>query len=503
MEMEGLPVVLGSSATGILVSLALSREGIDHVLIGSDEPPAPIPRLGESLIDTSSPELWRLYGQEFAQYFHYKNHISYLNGHFSSLAHLASPTRSRKRIDRFAPKEGKARYPWFGEALFHLDRIGFDRAAWDKARAQSQCHFVRKRVARLVCEADAIQRIEFEDGTALERPKYVFDATGFQSLVGKAVKIGTKPVSTPQRVVWTHYRRKPSDPNTDQWWRGGTNILRLDKEFDGIDAFSWAIPLGETFSVGLSVDQNNERADDDDESLMARLESAYRRRGVDFQTVFSDRQPIQQLRHTYFVRDRAWGKNWLLVGPTFITIWFPGSTGLWTVCAAAGMCKRLIEKPELGAFYERSMKQLLHFHYLLDEVAHGPIWKSSFQVYHFFGKGGALIWSRLSDYLRIRDDDYGWFRPSAWLLHALEKLGRNFPPFMVVFFVFALLRSRLDVERSVQGRPFPFYLSSITFRVWNILRGIPFMLWAAVPRRTLPPGPEGPAPIASTFPEIS
>jgi flavin-dependent dehydrogenase len=484
---ESLPVVLGSSATGLLLSLQLSRDGIDHILIGTDEPPPAIPRLGESIIDTSSPELWRLYGHEFPECFHYKNHIAYLDGNFAALCHLASPLRSKTRVNKFArPDGGKTRYPWFGEGLFHLDRIAFDRAAYFKARAHPQCRFMAKWVKKLTLENDRVTRIELEGGDTIEKPKYVFDATGFAGLVARAAKVGMKPVSVPQRVVWTHYRRETLDEIPQEWWRQGTNLMRLDQEHDGLDGMSWMISLGKTLSVGLSVDAEGPHGDDTDEQLTEALAAAWRRRGIDFAKLYPDRQPIQQLRHSYFVRDRAYGRNWLLVGPTYITIWFPGSTGLWTVCAAAGMAKRLIEKPELGAFYQKSMYSLLHFHKLLDDVAHGPIWTSSFQVYRFFGKAGAFIWSRIADYLRIRDDDYGWFRPSAWFLNALEICGRRFPPFMVFFFVFALVRSRLDVDRTRQGRAWPMYFKSITFRLWNALRFVPHLLWASVPRRRLP-----------------
>ena len=54
------------------------------------------------------------------------------------------------------------------------------------------------------------------------------------------------------------------------------------------------------------------------------------------------------------MRDRAYGQNWLLVGGTYITIWFPSSAGLWTVTAACGMAERLMDEPKLGATTTRS-----------------------------------------------------------------------------------------------------------------------------------------------------
>src|SRR5580765_3917092 len=128
------PVILGSSLSGLLVSLSLSRAGIEHIVVGSDEPPPAIPRLGESIIDTSSPELWRLYGEELRHCFYKKSHISYLNGNFSTLIHLGSPVRSDARCRKFARPD--APYAWFGESLMHLDRIAFDLAIFHKARAQ-------------------------------------------------------------------------------------------------------------------------------------------------------------------------------------------------------------------------------------------------------------------------------------------------------------------------------------------------------------------------------
>lgn len=492
-------MVLGSSATGILVSLQLSRDGIPHILIGSNDPPPDVPRLGESIIDTSSPELWRLYGHEFPECFYYKNHIAYLDANFSALCHVASPTRSKKRINKFAPKDGrKVRYPWFGEALFHIDRIAFDRAAYYKARQQKECQFVAKWVTRIVVEEDRVTRIELDDGDVIDSPKYVFDATGFAGLVARAAKVGMKAISAPQRVVWTHYRRDTLEESPDEWWRGGTNLFRLDEKYDGVDAMSWMIPLGKTLSVGMSVDAKSPRGDDDEQVLMRTLSDAWARRGIDYRKVFPEERPIQQLRHSYFLRDRAYGKNWLLVGPTFITIWFPGSTGLWTVLAAAGMGKRLIERPELGKFYENAMRPLLRFHKILDQVARGPLWKSSLQVYHFFGRGGALIWGRIADYLRIRDDDYGWFRPTSWVLKTLEWIGWHFSPAMIVFCVAALVHSRLDVQREEQGRRWLLYSQSIIFRALNILRFVPHLLWAAIPRRLLPP-PSAPLQTRNDF----
>ena len=217
---------------------------------------------------------------------------------------------------------------------------------------------------------------------------------------------------------------------------------------------------------------------------MARLQEAFRRRGLDYRPLYPTERPIQELRHSYFVRDRGFGSNWLLAGGSYITIWFPSSAGLWTAIAASGMAPRLIEDPRLGANYEQALAGLIPFHELLDSLIHGPAYTSSLQVYRFFGSGTAFIWGRLAHYLRIVDGDYGWFRPQFWALMVLSYLGRLVPPVMLFLFAFALVHNRRVPDRKQMGAPLPLYFHSIPFRVWNYVRSLPQILWTAIPRRS-------------------
>ncbi|MSP60833.1 MAG: hypothetical protein EXR72_10920 [Myxococcales bacterium] len=484
MTAPAAPVVLGSSLSGLLVSLSLSRAGIEHVLIGGGEPAA-IPRLGEALTDGASPELWRLFGREFPECFFHKSHISILDGHFATLIHLADPLRGKKRVAKFAPAQGKPRYPWFGEALFHLDRIAFDRAVYRKALAEPCCRFVTTRVSHLEFDAasDAVIRIDFSDGPPIERPRYVFDATGGMSLVARAARLAETPLGPAQRVVFTHFRRADAEPRPPEWWRHGTNLLRLDRDFDGLDAMAWLIPIGRTLSVGMSLDAEGEHGADDRGDLMARLDEAFRRRGLDYRPLYPDQQPIQDLRHRYSVRQRASGRNWLLVGGSFITIWFPSSTGLWTATAAAALAPRLLDRPDLGVWYEKTMRGLIPLHHVWDGLVRGPSFRSSLQVYRFLARGMHFIPRRIASYLRILDDAHGWFRPLGWLLTLVALVGSVVPPVMLFLGGFAVVRTRLAPDRMRQAAAFPLYFHSIVFRVWSLLRAVPHLLWAAIPRR--------------------
>ncbi|MCL4692159.1 MAG: hypothetical protein KJ060_06585, partial [Candidatus Hydrogenedentes bacterium] len=158
----------------------------------------------------------------------------------------------------------------------------------------------------------------------------------------------------------------------------GTNLLRLDRDTDGIDGISWLIPLGDTLSVGISIDSQSERnAGLSKEEVMRLLDAAYARRSIDYRSSFQTAVATQKVRHRYFVRDRAYGANWILVGGTFVQIWFPSSSGVWATTAVTGMIRTLLENPSYaGAQYESMMRGLLRFHNTLEDMIHGPVFSS-------------------------------------------------------------------------------------------------------------------------------
>jgi hypothetical protein len=478
-------VVLGTSLSGVLVSLSLSRAGVEHVLVGGG-PPAAVPRLGEALTDCASPELWRLYGRDFPDCFYYKSHISIMNGDFATLIQLANPRRSPERVAKYSG--GRPGYPWLGEGLFHLDRIAFDRAAYDLALAQKQCRFIPAKIKQVVMDGDRVAGVELDGAPDILDPKYLFDCS--RGLVAEALQLQKKELGPPQRVVFTHYLRGGVDTHAPEWWRHGTNLLRLDREFDGIDAMAWLIPIGRTLSVGMSFDAEGPHGSDSESDSMALLENAFRRRGLDFRPFYPEQfQPIQELRHSYFVRERAFGANWLLAGGGFVNIWFPSSTGLWTATAAAGMARQLIDDPSLGAVYEKYMRGLVKLHGLWDGLVRGPHFKSSLQVYGFLARGMHFIPRRVAAYLRILDGQYrGGFRPLTWLLMLISTLGAIFPPIMLAFGGLAITRLRLAPDRKSQARRWALYFHPLPSLVWNLLKSVPQILWGAFPRRTLPPG---------------
>ena len=75
------------------------------------------------------------------------------------------------------------------------------------------------------------------------------------------------------------------------------HLLRLYADVDGIDGLAWAIPLGSSVSVGISMPHGQEAPDADD-VLSHVVEAAYRRRGLDLRAVVDNRSTTQGRRST-------------------------------------------------------------------------------------------------------------------------------------------------------------------------------------------------------------
>jgi flavin-dependent dehydrogenase len=471
-----LPVVVGSSMSGLLISDALSREGVEHYLIGGDRPPS-IPRLGESMNECASPDLWRHYGRLYPEFFYPKNHISLLNGDVATIAHFGDPTQPfHETVEDFAHRP-ESFQPLSAKYLIHIDRVGFDQVLYDKVCGEPNCRFIHERIRTIVHDpdSDCVARIELENGEYIESPRYVFDTSGPRGIVAEAAGVGRESISIEQWVVWNHYRRESNSATAQSpWWYLGTNLLRLDRDTDGIDGISWLIPLGNTLSVGISIDSESDaNARFSKEDVMRLLDAAYARRGMDYRCTFPDEVAIQDIRHRYFVRDRAYGGNWILVGGTFVQIWFPSSSGVWATTAVAGMVRTLLENPAFcGAQYESMMRGLLKFHGTLEAMIHGPVFRSRLDGYRFWARWLALIPKRVSDYIYI-SSQLKSRNPLFWGIRYFTTFISRFPRSVLVFGGVALIRCCRCTNPGDQAAAFPDYGNPGGFRFRNVVQGIP------------------------------
>jgi len=131
------PVIIGAGITGMCISRALSKQGIEHIMLG-DPSVNDTPKLGESMNEAASIDLIQEYA-EFSQYFFLKKEISFYSRDTVALLNLRG-------------KEGHSFYDAYNRLGFspqteyanmiHIDRLGFDRALFNQVSASSYCTII-------------------------------------------------------------------------------------------------------------------------------------------------------------------------------------------------------------------------------------------------------------------------------------------------------------------------------------------------------------------------
>ncbi len=477
----------------MLVSLSLSRAGIAHTLIGGPRPPES-PRLGESMNEGSALALWDLLGPQYREFYHLKSHISISCRELAGLVVVADSNRTRDSIDTVDP--AKATFGDVGPRIVHIDRARLDPALYDDVRAQPHCNFIEAHIDGVDHDTatDRVTAVRYGGDQSLE-PSTVFDATGYRGVVPTAAQLHHRHLSRLQRVVWLH-RYRDDDMPDHPWWRHGTNVVRLERMFDGIDGIAWMIPLGREVSLGISVDAENHGPDVVSEAMLAdALVRAYNRRGMSVSRNFPRAGAVRTITHRYFVRGRAHGANWMLAGSTFGQVWFPTSTGVSTSTMAAYLAPRFIERPaEIGAEYEAQFEALMPFHELLEGLIEKPPPVHMHQMYRFCGAWIRGVLERTPDYLRLYGD-----RPTTPMA-AARLLTRTIRGSGLSWLAGAFLTMRVQRvgDASDWSGLFPHYRRHGRFLAGNVLTGfgrylasVAAQLWRGSPASAaLPPGKE-------------
>lgn len=404
-ELDGKPVIIASSLTGLLISHSLSRANIPHVLIGGDAPEDQ-PRLGESINERASLDLWRVLDPEFRQYFHTKSHVSFLNGNIVSMQYIANPNRD---LGKVSVGKKTVRPPISFDSLVHIERNKFDQTLYQKVKTSRHCTFIHNVKSKVIHDpaSDRVTAVCLEDNQRLENPAYVFDATGPFGLVAKAAGVSKRAISSRERVAWTHHWRDSGQPLPKVWWLYGTNILRLIKDIDSLDGVAWLIPLGNTLSIGISVEAAAYPSDKiSKETLIQKLDDAFARRGLAYRQFFPHTKSIFELSHEYFIRDRAYGPNWLLAGNGYIQVWFPTSTGVASSMLAAHLAPKLLHDPvRIGRYYQESEKLLLSPHALMQNMIKGKPFTKTAEAYTFLAKWFPIVLAPFVRHMRVANDE--------------------------------------------------------------------------------------------------
>ena len=358
---ENLPVIIGSGLSGMAISDWLTRSKMDHILIGAE--PNDLPRLGESIDPAGTLEILRYY-PEYNEFFFRKKWISVYLGEYATTCNFGQNFNRQiglRLLGFNSPPE-----------FIHVDRVGFDRAFYERVIASPYCHRIEALVSHIAYDedTDTISEIELDNGQVL-KTRYIFDCTNHVRLLGRSLNIPLKTISEPQRVVFDHYRANGEAPmcnSPDMEWLHATNILRLYEDIDGIDGLAWLIPLGSYVSAGISIPRGS--SDCTDEEVMGLLAEAYARRGLPYRKYFPNPSRLMSVPYQqYFFHERAYGKNWLMAGPSFGQVWFPSSSGVGAALVAGSIAKEIIESPEeVGQLYQDYIIGLQESHGIFDRM---------------------------------------------------------------------------------------------------------------------------------------
>ncbi len=475
--MDTRPVIIGSSLNGLLVSHNLSRHNIDHILIGGDRPLVQ-PRLGESMNEGAGLACWRMLDPKYRKFFYPKSHISLMHGDIASMILVASPVRNQTSLaSRLGDTSRRANLRTVVKGLCHLDRANFDPVFYDDVIHHVRCCFVHNPSAtvKFDYQSDRITSIQVGD-TTFNDPRYVFDTTGFRSVVAEAARIEIEPISNLERVAWTHFISDTAPELRSAWWLNGTNLVRMDIQRDGMNGIAWLIPLGERISLGVSVSANQSQSVNlSGQELVDELVEALLRRGIDLRKLYPQQEEVFELKHKYFERKRAFGANWILAGGTFRQFWFPTSSGVGVAMLAANLAPQLLEQPlRFGKMYEQKVKGLRAFHELVDEMVRSEPFSEIDRTYEFWAAWTAGSFGRAHGDLRIANRDYD---SRSYLRYQwIKNLGMMFQRhnWLQVMTVGAFTTS---VERHQQtadlSKSFRRYFQPAEFLWGNAIRALP------------------------------
>jgi flavin-dependent dehydrogenase len=360
-ENDNKPVIIGSGLSGMAISDWLTRDKINHVMIGAE--PNSLPRLGESIDPAGTLELLRYY-PEYKEYYFRKRWISVFLGDYATTCNFGQNFNrvvGLRLLGFNSPEE-----------FIHVDRVGFDNAFYERVIASPFCTRIEALVDHLDYDesADTIAAIHLDNGEII-KPRYVYDCTNHVRLLGRSLNIPLKTISEPQRVVFDHYRAEGEAPlcdSTEMEWLHATNILRLYKDVDGVNGLSWLIPLGAYVSAGMSMPIDDNSCSD--EEIMGLLAEAYARRGLPYRALFPNSTKLMSIPYQqYFFHDRAYGKNWLLAGPSYGQVWFPSASGVGAAIVAGRIAARIIDAPEeVGQLYQDYIVGLQESHFIFDRM---------------------------------------------------------------------------------------------------------------------------------------
>lgn len=402
------PIIIGTELTGLLVSIALSRARIAHVLIG-EAPDDRLPRLGQILTPVGTPtfvenfpELAHLGYPKKQRVVHIGDYYMQLDFSHHSIAPILSTLTALGGL-QFTK-------PW------NLDRVATDKALFEKAVNAPYCRHVPSQASSVVYDQteDRIRSVTVTDGTEI-RASHVFDASGTDRFVGRQLGLAYRSLGGSLSLVHASYTRASARSDADlpagtpstagmpqaDWYQHRASVIRLYQPQDGMDGMATCVPLGDHVSIHVSTPMQTDSAEEVHPfsvvEMLAAARKGFERVGACYEAYFPVCAQSGQDIQEQYVGARAFGTNWLLTGSaysnTLVTI--AASTDTSFAAFYAGV-PFLRDASTVGAMYQKywdyalTMQESWHWTF-----THTPETASRSLIQHYLNR---YVWANQVQY---------------------------------------------------------------------------------------------------------
>jgi flavin-dependent dehydrogenase len=195
------------------------------------------------------------------------------------------------------------------DTAFQVDRSIYDEILLDHARAMGCRVYEETSVSGIVRSGGNIERLAVKGPFEELEAKYYVDASGSESLVRRAMEVGTEQPAVLRNIaIWDYWENA-------EWAEkigvGGTYVYVLSLGWGWI----WFIPIGPTrTSIGLVLPAQYYK-DSGKSAEALYLEALAQQPLVTQLTANGKREgPVQATKDWNFVSERLYGENWFLAG---------------------------------------------------------------------------------------------------------------------------------------------------------------------------------------------